>query len=78
MPVQEGYYQPDITWTDFYPFAIITLTLPAGDLTFLSASQGETRVPWGVLMAGKQYVSYSTDIEAALQLLTAGRACKVD
>lgn len=74
-PVKKEVYQPHIAMTDYYPYARIALTLPDGEILFESWSQGDTRVPWGVIIDGGQYVSSSEDIAEAMRLLMTDNHC---
>jgi len=69
-PRKAGTYEPRIEHTDDYPELTIRLHT-GGDLVELySASQGDDRRPWRVIIGGHTYVSDSPAIADALKHLT--------
>lgn len=70
VPIENGSYQPAMSWLSVYTSLEIFLeTNDIGWLQFTSKSQGPNAIPWKVNYNGGRYRSFSDDIMLAFELL---------
>jgi len=67
--LSSGPYKPKIEHTDDYPHNEIELHIGKETILFWTQSQGPGFVPWGLKLAGKEYVINSDLPDKAIQLL---------
>lgn len=70
VPRTPGAYEPRIEHTDDYPELTIRLHTGGDLVEFFSASQGDDRRPWRVIIGGRTYVSDSPAAARALKHIT--------